>query len=194
VPGPDRFGQGKREPGMLPSARGTEKPQASGGPGRGTAPPHRPPHRTAPPCWPSTSLTPQAIQSDRTSVTCTTMQVPAKPQSHRVHKGVRIGDSAAQDSREVIAAADRSQARCASTRQESRAACLAATKKNPPRDGWVRVPSAESRISNLLVRNLNPSVAHEPAVFRRQRNTAKRTVGAPFALRLNEPSVSHTET
>jgi hypothetical protein len=50
-----------------------------------------------------------------------------------------------------------------------------------------------TRICSLLVRNPDRSPAHEPPVFHRWWNTAKRTECAPFALRLNGSSIAHAE-
>jgi hypothetical protein len=55
-------------------------------------------------------------------------------------------------------------------------------------------PSAEFESATFWSATRVLCTAHEPAVFHRRWNSAKRTAGAPFALRSNESSASDVGT
>jgi hypothetical protein len=71
---------------------------------------------------------------------------PAIPQGHRAQMGVRIGDYAGQESREVKAPEERSQARCASTRRESVLLASLRQRRIHPETGGVEYPRQNSNL------------------------------------------------
>jgi hypothetical protein len=117
-----------------------QKRQRSGTPSRGTAPHRLPPYRVALPSGPSTFLTPQPNHRFTDRPLPRHDREPAIPQGHRTQKGVRIGDSAGQDPRELIAPEERSQARCASTRRESVPLASLRQRQTHPETGGFEYP------------------------------------------------------